>query len=87
MARGEAVAPAGPRARPREASPAPVNFCRKIKGARAQMLIRFLGMVCTSPWRMVQLGRPASWPEGGEGARASTVRFIGSGYQTAERDR
>ena len=43
MARGEAVAPAGPRARPREASPAPVDFSQedqRAKGAKANPIPR-----------------------------------------------
>jgi hypothetical protein len=43
VARGEAVAPAGPRARPREASPAPVDFSQEDqrgRGAKANPIPR-----------------------------------------------
>ncbi len=77
MARGEAVAPAGPRARPREASPAPADFSQEDqrgKGAKANPIPR-------DGWRVALAHGPAG--QAGElarrrGRRPSVNRSIDS---------
>jgi hypothetical protein len=91
VARGEAVAPAGPRARPREASPAPVDFSQedqRAKGAKANPIPRDGLRVALAHGPAGQAGELAR--RRGSDRRAivlSTFLLIGSGYQTGERDR
>jgi hypothetical protein len=91
VARGEAVAPAGPRARPREGSPAPADFSQEDqrgKGAKANPIPRDGLRVALGDGPAGQAGELSR--RRGSDRRAivlSTVWLIGSGYQTGEPNR
>ncbi len=92
-ARGEAVAPAGPRARPREGSPAPVDFSQedqRAKGARANPIPRDGGRVALAHCPAGQAGELARRRGRRSGVNRSVDRLrlsvggtgpIGPGYR------
>ena len=93
MARGEATAPAGPRARPREGSPAPVDFLQedqRAKGAKANPISRDRGGVALGDGPAGQAGELARRRGRRSGVNGSVDRLrlsvggtgpIGPGYR------